>query len=177
VSESDRRSDTLIASVSERVREMAESTVEDCRQMLRQAEADGQATREAAEQDAERAREGLRQVGDMVTELADAVSGLHARLEEMATRVDATRADLEARFPSRAPVAAEPVELPEPRPPEPAQHRSHDVGAARLLALNMALNGMEREELDRHIAELFDIDDRTGLLDDVYSRGPLRGHR
>ena len=40
----------------------------------------------------------------------------------------------------------------------------------------MALNGMEREELDRHIAELFDIEDRAALLDDVYQRRPLREH-
>ncbi|MGI8511915.1 MAG: DivIVA domain-containing protein [Solirubrobacteraceae bacterium] len=45
-----------------------------------------------------------------------------------------------------------------------------DAEGARLIALNMALNGSPREETDRYLADNFDIEDRAGLLDEVYSR-------
>ena len=41
---------------------------------------------------------------------------------------------------------------------------------ARLIALNMALNGTPREETARYLAENFELDDADALLDDVYSR-------
>src|SRR3954463_196800 len=44
-----------------------------------------------------------------------------------------------------------------------------DVEGARLIALNMALNGQSRDETDRYLAENFDLADRGRLLDEVYS--------
>jgi hypothetical protein len=44
-----------------------------------------------------------------------------------------------------------------------------DTEGARLIALNMALNGTPREETDRYLAENFRLADRSGLLDEVYS--------
>jgi DivIVA domain-containing protein len=44
-----------------------------------------------------------------------------------------------------------------------------DTEGARLIALNMALNGTPREETDRYLAENFDLDDRHTLLDEVYA--------
>jgi hypothetical protein len=44
-----------------------------------------------------------------------------------------------------------------------------DVEGARLVALNMALNGDPREETDRYLAENFDLADRQALLDEVYA--------
>jgi DivIVA domain-containing protein len=44
-----------------------------------------------------------------------------------------------------------------------------DVEGARLIALNMALNGTAREETDRYLADNFDLSDRAGLLDEVYA--------
>jgi DivIVA domain-containing protein len=46
---------------------------------------------------------------------------------------------------------------------------SDDTEGARLIALNMALNGTPREETDRYLAENFHLSDRGGLLDEVYS--------
>jgi hypothetical protein len=40
---------------------------------------------------------------------------------------------------------------------------------ARLVALNMALNGTPREETERYLAENFRVHDRRGLLDEVYA--------
>ncbi|HEV3229015.1 MAG TPA: DivIVA domain-containing protein [Solirubrobacteraceae bacterium] len=46
---------------------------------------------------------------------------------------------------------------------------SDDVEGARLIALNMALNGQSREEADRYLADNFDLADRETLLDEVYA--------
>jgi hypothetical protein len=84
-------------------------------------------------------------------------------------------------------VAAAPAYAPEPAEPVPAPHgdpatgdvpaapaaagapADDDVEGARLIALNMALNGQSREETDRYLAENFDIGDRRALLDEVYA--------
>jgi DivIVA domain-containing protein len=44
-----------------------------------------------------------------------------------------------------------------------------DVEGARLVALNMALNGTPRDETDRYLSENFELGDRHQLLDEVYS--------
>jgi DivIVA domain-containing protein len=80
-----------------------------------------------------------------------------------------------------APVAA--VEEPEPEvdpapavvetPAEPAARGGRSIrGAegARLIALNMALNGTPRDETARYLSQNFDLDDQDSLLDEVYAR-------
>jgi DivIVA domain-containing protein len=46
---------------------------------------------------------------------------------------------------------------------------SDDTEGARLIALNMALNGTPREETDRYLADNFALRDRSSLLDEVYA--------
>ncbi len=46
---------------------------------------------------------------------------------------------------------------------------SDDAEGARLIALNMALNGTPREETARYLAENFQLSDAGGLLDEVYA--------
>jgi DivIVA domain-containing protein len=54
--------------------------------------------------------------------------------------------------------------------PEPASGEyTDDTEGARLIALNMALNGTPREEVDRYLAENFELNDRAGLIEEVYS--------
>jgi vacuolar-type H+-ATPase subunit H len=53
--------------------------------------------------------------------------------------------------------------------PASEQPTSQDIEAARLIALNMALNGTPREETDRYLAENFELSDRASLLDEVYA--------
>jgi hypothetical protein len=60
------------------------------------------------------------------------------------------------------------VEEKEPTVEEPSG--SGDSEGARLIALNMALNGTPREDTDRYLAEHFELDDREALLDEVYAR-------
>jgi DivIVA domain-containing protein len=51
--------------------------------------------------------------------------------------------------------------------PGPAHHG--DTEGARLIALNMALNGTPREETARYLSENFHLSDVGGLLDEVYA--------
>jgi hypothetical protein len=51
-------------------------------------------------------------------------------------------------------------------PPE----RSADEVGARIVALEMAMGGRPREEIDRFLAENYELADRAGLLDDVCAR-------
>jgi hypothetical protein len=70
-------------------------------------------------------------------------------------------------------VAAVAVESDEPLDDEDsalaAGEDGDDVEGARLIALNMALNGQSREETDKYLAENFDLNDREALLDEVYA--------
>jgi len=55
------------------------------------------------------------------------------------------------------------------RAPAAPRVNGGDDDGARLIALNMALNGTPRDETDRYLAENFKLTDRRGLLDEVYS--------
>jgi len=63
----------------------------------------------------------------------------------------------------------EPARPGEPIAPAGAGAVEDDTEGARLIALNMALNGTPREETDRYLAENFQLADRAGLLDEVYA--------
>ncbi len=52
--------------------------------------------------------------------------------------------------------------------PEGSQDEG-DVEGARLIALNMALNGQSRDETDQYLRDNFDLADRATLLDEVYA--------
>jgi len=72
-----------------------------------------------------------------------------------------------------APPAADGALAPAPAPPvasaaAPADDDG-DVEGARLIALNMALNGQSRKETDEYLAENFDLSNRAALLDEVYA--------
>ncbi len=57
----------------------------------------------------------------------------------------------------------------EPEPVIVEEAGEDDTEGARLIALNMALNGQTREETDKYLAENFDLADRAALLDEVYA--------
>jgi hypothetical protein len=52
----------------------------------------------------------------------------------------------------------------------PAPTAAPGPEGARVIALNMALNGSPREETAAYLAENFELDDPEALLDDVYAR-------
>jgi hypothetical protein len=83
-----------------------------------------------------------------------------------------------APAPTTTPVAPVPPPLPfsEPSPPTPPQSQqpqvspdNGDLEGARLIALNMALNGDSRAATDRYLAEHYQLSDRQQLLDEVYA--------
>jgi DivIVA domain-containing protein len=51
----------------------------------------------------------------------------------------------------------------------PSGEAGGDVDGARLIALNMALNGESRAETERYLAENFELPDRLKLIDEVYA--------
>lgn len=64
----------------------------------------------------------------------------------------------------------------EEAPPEPGLESeisesefTDDTEGARLIALNMALNGTPRDEVDRYLAENFELSNRAGLIEEVYA--------
>ncbi len=96
-------------------------------------------------------------------------------VEDMDIVEDAPAATEPPPEPAAAPVVA--PAAPRPRAVAPVADAAPAVGAdddddvegARLIALNMALNGQSREETDRYLAENFDLSDRAALLDEVYA--------
>jgi hypothetical protein len=78
--------------------------------------------------------------------------------------------------PAASAPAPRPVSPPAPSSPLPSssaeQHASTgsgDLDGARLIALNMALNGDSRAATDRYLAEHYQLSDRQKLLDEVYA--------
>jgi DivIVA domain-containing protein len=70
--------------------------------------------------------------------------------------------------PAREP---EPQPMPEPQPDPPAPAAANgDEGAARLVAMKMALDGSSRDEIARHLAANYELADADGLLDAVFER-------
>jgi hypothetical protein len=67
-----------------------------------------------------------------------------------------------------APTAAEEA-LADEEPPADGEKPADEEGA-RLIALNMALNGTPRDETEAYLSEHFELDDPQALLDDVYAR-------
>jgi DivIVA domain-containing protein len=70
-----------------------------------------------------------------------------------------------------APSKARAPEETEQSAPEQAsdEEGSSDIDGARLIALNMALNGESRSDTDRYLAENFQLENRIQLIDEVYA--------
>jgi DivIVA domain-containing protein len=112
------------------------------------------------------------------TDLGDVkeASGLRPRFEPEARAATGTAADGEPpvepeRLDEAAPVAEDDAAEPaaETAAGAHAAAASDDTEGARLIALNMALNGTPRDETDRYLAENFTLSDRGRLIDEVYA--------
>jgi hypothetical protein len=152
---------------------LSESAGAQVQAILQAAETSAAEIKREAEAEAERIRSAARE-----TKQAD-VSGLLAIVAKMREDLDTLEARLkEEQSPAPAPAAA-PAETAKttrppkaaPAPPSPAKADDPDADAegARLIALNMALNGEPREAADKYLAENFDLSDRSALLDEVYA--------
>jgi DivIVA domain-containing protein len=146
---------------------------------------------EAAERTAEQlrseagdeAREHVARVAAAAGDLLGRVDALNDDLGELMGRMreDANRLSVELRslerevagFGGRVVEEPAPPAEPEPEPepdPEPEPERAEDEEAARLVALDMALGGLPREETERYLTEHYQLAQLDRLLDDVYAR-------
>ena len=132
-------------------RGLAADTSEQVRAILEAAEASAAELRAEAQEYAARVREAAEELRALLDE------GI-ARFDEQVGGVEAVP---EEDFAAAAPAVVDDAE----EPPV-----NGDEAGARLIALNMALDGKPREETGRYLAEHFSLADPEALLDDVYAR-------
>jgi hypothetical protein len=138
----------------------------------------------------------LEHVGSMDDEVGALVESLRAgagRLAADLAAVETGMGELYDAASGRAGAAVEPEPAPEPlreyeeeldeqEPPPASSHTAaasqpevaagasgSDLDGARLIALNMALNGESRADTERYLAENFQLPDRLKLIDEVYA--------
>jgi hypothetical protein len=131
------------------------------------------AQREAAEAEMQRYLVEARQRADMLSgdrqqqlreltgELVERAEGTAHQLEALLDALKRTIGALDTGSVDGEPVAAA-------APAEPAVVGRRDLSAARLVAIEMAVAGRTREEVDGHLRDAFDVDDTRALLDDVF---------
>lgn len=110
----------------------------------------------------------LSAVEDALHKVQAQAAALEGLSEELALSVHVLEGEI-ARLKARparpsGPIPADPHDTPFVPPT-----RSTDAEGARLVALNMALNGDPREATGRYIEQHFELADREGLLDEVYT--------
>jgi hypothetical protein len=123
----------------------------------------------------ERVDADLRRVGEAADGLVRGAQELRAALDGLSESVRAAvRVAAEASAVAEpVPVEPAPVEGPpvEEVPVEPAAVAADpDQDAARIVALNMALDGKPRDEVATYLREELGVTDSGALLDDVYAR-------
>lgn len=120
---------------------------------------------------AERAQQLRELTGELVERAEGTAHELEALLDALKRAVAAMETEPEAEPAEGGPAEAEPAEAepaPAAEPAEPAVAGRRDLSAARLVAIEMAVAGRTRDEVDDHLRTAFDVDDTRALLDDVF---------
>jgi len=139
---------------------------------------------EAAETSARELRDQAgREASDRVERVEDAAKGMLEKLDRLQGELDRLLDGLKSTAASLAgsleelsrdvgtlgaPDQPAPV-APAPTAPPSNGARSEDDAGARLVALNMALEGTPREETARFLGEHYELGDVDALLDEVYA--------
>ncbi|MGH2865082.1 MAG: hypothetical protein ACRDJX_07500 [Solirubrobacteraceae bacterium] len=105
---------------------------------------------------------------DAATGRAVAVAAAEAPREYDAPPAREPEPEPQSRFESELDDALEATPVAVGAPAQAGAGRA-DVDGARLIALNMALNGESRADTERYLAENFQLPDRLKLIDEVYS--------
>jgi ABC-type transporter Mla subunit MlaD len=177
------------AAAADRVRAVLEAAEQTAAELRAEAAQEIDAQLERAEVVAARLAERANQIERSLQAIADSVrdelSALRADLEELravgegVTDARTPAAEAAVAEPEPAEAEPEPVEAePAPDPAEQAPAASPATGpptgdgheGARVIALNMALNGSPREETARYLDENFELENPEALLDEVYAR-------
>jgi hypothetical protein len=125
----------------------------------------------------------VRRLRELTDELVQRAELVKRQLDELARAIERAagaverdpelRPTPEARPPAvGAPPAGEPISFarsaPAAAPADGDRARGGDVGAARLVAIEMAVAGRSRQEAARHLRDSFRLADTERLLDDVF---------
>jgi DivIVA domain-containing protein len=157
---------------------LAENASTRVRAIIEAAETSAQQLREDARREA---TEHVERVGEAARELLAEIEGAQAELDRLLGAMRENAATLASSLDElardvgtiRRPAAeaADAVAPDEPAPAAPAANgaRSDDEAGARLVALNMALEGAPRDETGRYLADHYELPDLDALLDDVYA--------
>ncbi len=151
----------IVHEVAERVREVLSQAEEKATQIVREAEEEARRIRERAETEG---KDRLEEVRKALGELEGKLSGPRAEIAPGPVVVPE---------PEPQPVPEpQPPPVPEPTPPPdegtlPEGTDNGDAAAARLVAMNMALDGAAREAIETHLAENYSLDDVAAIVDDV----------
>jgi DivIVA domain-containing protein len=123
----------------------------------------------AADRLRERIEQMERDVTQLVIDLREGADRLRGDLDGLQAGTDALSQARGEGMPTAAAAEPEPPPEPDPAPPAAAAPKNGDSAAARIVALDMAFSGAQRDEIDRYLAENYDLPDRAALLDEVYA--------
>lgn len=173
--------DSLAGAAGERVRAIIEAAEASAESIRAEAEAEAERITAQAEERASALRSEVRSdVEALISSIRDGFDRLRGDLEALEQRLvpdTAPAAPARAETPAPAAVAPAPAEEPELAlaedaavgldEPEPARPPADHEGA-RLVALNMALDGASREDVGRHLRENHGLVEPEPLLDEVF---------
>jgi hypothetical protein len=101
------------------------------------------------------------QLHELTAELVERAGATVRQLEALLDTLKRTAAMLSPATPDGEPPTA-------PSSGEPVPVGRRDLSAARLVAIEMAVAGRGRDEVDEHLRDAFEVDDTRALLDDVF---------
>jgi vacuolar-type H+-ATPase subunit H len=190
LAEAEKRAEHIVAEAQRSAHESISEAEVRARELVAEAEREAKRIRAETERVA---RERVERARAALDELGQALKPTSASAPSEPEAAAPEEAPAEA---TPEPVADEPEQEPEPKGAEPAADspstdqliaqlkggaaeptgasegggEKGEAGAARLVAMNMALEGASREEVEKRLAGEFEVDDREALLDDVFSR-------
>ena len=189
----------LVEDLTGRVRAALEEAEEKAREIVASAEDRAKELIANAEEEASRIRERAEaEAQERLAQVREALASLEGTFGAPASEIDPGPAEVPEPTPPVEPEPSPPTEPeplppvePEPQPPGPEieppapaepdrgapqltngfkGNRSADATAARIVAMKMALDGAERDEISSHLDENYDLENSDKLLDDVMSR-------
>jgi hypothetical protein len=155
---------SLASTASDQIRAIIEAAEQTAAQIRAEAEQEAAGIRRQAEEEASGIHSQARSdVRDLLESIRSGLGRLRADVELLEEKLNAAPPEAPPK-----PVATTAADAPTPAAaaPPPADP---DLESARLVALNMALEGTGRDDVDRYLSENFQVPDRKALLDEVYA--------
>lgn len=187
----------IVSDVADRVRELVDDAERRATEIVREAEAEAKRIRARAEAEGQERLAEVRKALDELQGKLGTTSTGESEVEPGPVRVPEPTPDpVPEPGPSPVPEPTPqptpeptPERIPEPTPPpdegtppssSPAAQvpandagdgaKSRDAASARLVAMNMALDGSSREDIEAALADGYDLDDRAKLVEDVLAK-------